>query len=77
LVYVQDHDQLGVEKLEPMWHGPYIVKQVLKKGAYHLVYYDGTHMKDPCNGLYLKTYYACGHPGVVLCTFCTIWFGVI
>jgi hypothetical protein len=26
LVYDQDHDKLGVGKLEPMWHGPYIVK---------------------------------------------------
>jgi hypothetical protein len=26
LVYDQDHDKLGAGKLEPMWHGPYIVK---------------------------------------------------
>jgi hypothetical protein len=26
LVYDQDHDKLGAGKLEPMWHGPDIIK---------------------------------------------------
>ena len=41
LVYEQDHNKLGAGKLEPMWHGPYIVKKALQKGAYELVHYDG------------------------------------
>ena len=41
-----------------MWHGPYIVKRVLAKGAYELVDYDGVSLDKPRNGIYLKTYYA-------------------
>lgn len=37
LVYDQAHDKLGVDKFEPMWHGPYIVKHVLAKGDYKLL----------------------------------------
>jgi hypothetical protein len=58
LLYKQDHDLLGVSKFEPMWHGPYIVKRVLDKGAYELVDYDGIPLSEPKNGLYLKKYYA-------------------
>ena len=41
-----------------MWHGPYVVKSVLEKGTYELVYYEGTALVEPRNGLYLKKYYA-------------------
>ena len=41
-----------------MWHGPYIVKRVLEKGAYELVDYEWEALAKPRNGLYLKTYYA-------------------
>ena len=58
LVYDQDHDKLVAGKLEPMWHGPYIVKKVLQKGSYELVDYDGNPLSEPLNGLYLKTFYA-------------------
>ena len=58
LVYDQDHDKLWVGKLEPMWHGPYIIKCVLHRGAYELVDYNGITLDDPWNGLYLKKYYA-------------------
>jgi hypothetical protein len=57
LVYDQDHDKLGVGKLEPMWNGPYIIKHVLHRGAYELVDYDGISLGDPQNGIYLKKYY--------------------
>jgi hypothetical protein len=40
LVYDQAHDKLGTGKLEPLWHGPYIVKHVLHRGAYELVDYN-------------------------------------
>jgi hypothetical protein len=33
LVYDQDKDPLGVGKFKPMWFGPFIIKEVLKKGA--------------------------------------------
>jgi hypothetical protein len=37
LVYDQDKDPLGAGKFKPMWFRPFIVKEVLKKGAYRLV----------------------------------------
>jgi hypothetical protein len=49
---------LGAKKIEAMWRGPYIFRQVLEKGAYELVDYDGIHLSEPRNGLYLKKYYA-------------------
>jgi hypothetical protein len=57
LLYEQDRDVLGAGKFEPMWHGPYIVRRVLEKGAYDLVDYDGIPLSEPWNGLYLKKYY--------------------
>ena len=41
LLYDQEADVIGTGKFEPLWHGPYIVKRVLAKGAYELVDYDG------------------------------------
>jgi len=41
LVYDQDHDKMGEGKLKPMWHGPYVIKRLLHRGAYKLVDYDG------------------------------------
>eukprot|EP00253_Pinus_taeda_P008108 PITA_08108 len=58
LLYDQDSDKLGASKFEPLWMGPYIVKQVLAKGAYELVDYDEIPLSQPRNGLYLKRYYA-------------------
>jgi hypothetical protein len=40
-----------------MWHEPYIIKHVLHRGTYDLVYYDGISFGDPWNGIYLKKYY--------------------
>jgi hypothetical protein len=58
LLYDQDREMLGAGKFEPLWHGSYVVKCVLEKGAYELVYYDGVSLGEPQNGLYLKKYYA-------------------
>eukprot|EP00253_Pinus_taeda_P014232 PITA_14232 len=58
LLYDQASDKLGAGKLEPMWHGPYIIKRVLQKGAYELIDYEGNPLDRPRNGLYLKKYYA-------------------
>jgi hypothetical protein len=58
LLYKQDHDLLGVGKFEPMWWGPYIMKQVFEKGAYEIVDYDGFDLSETKNGIYLKKYYS-------------------
>ena len=58
LLYDQENDKLGVGKFVPMWHGPYIVKQKLAKGAYELIDSDRISLDKPRNGLYLKRYYA-------------------
>jgi hypothetical protein len=58
LLYKQDRDLLGVNKFEPLWRDPYILKRVLEKGAYELVDYEGIPLSEPRNGLYLKKYYA-------------------
>ena len=58
LLYDQAHDKLGAGKFQPMWHGPYIVKRVLKNGAYELIDYEGLPLAQPRNGLYLKKYYS-------------------
>eukprot|EP00253_Pinus_taeda_P001554 PITA_01554 len=58
LLYDQESDKLGAGKFKSLWMAPYIVKHVLAKGAYELVDYDGIPLAHPCNGLYLKHYYA-------------------
>lgn len=58
LLYDQAKDKLGAGKLESMWRRPYIVKNVLQKGAYELIDYEGNPFEKPRNGLYLKKYYA-------------------
>ena len=58
LLYDQEAHVIGTGKFEPLWHGPYIFKRVLTKGAYELVDYDGISLAQPQNGLYLKHYYA-------------------
>jgi hypothetical protein len=57
LVYNQDKDPLGEGKFKSMWFEPFIVKEVLKKGAYRLVDFEGNTLAEPRNGLYLKKYY--------------------
>jgi hypothetical protein len=54
LLYDQAKEPLGEGKFNPMWHGPYIVRHVLEKGAYELEYYEGNMMAEPRNGVYLK-----------------------
>ena len=57
LLYDQANDKLRADKFEPMWHGPYIVKNVLQKCAYELCDYEANALSQPHNGLYLKKYY--------------------
>ena len=47
MLYDQAHDKLGVGKLEPMWHGPYIIQSVLERGAYGLADYEGNPLVEP------------------------------
>jgi len=56
LLYDQFKESLGEGKFKPMWHGPYIVRRVLDKGAYELEDYEGKMLVEPRNGLYLKRY---------------------
>jgi hypothetical protein len=58
LVYDQDKDPLGAGKFKPMWFRDFIIKEVLKKGAYRLVHFEGNTLAKPRNGLYLKKYYS-------------------
>jgi len=58
LLYDQANNKLGAGKFVPMWHGPFVVKQKLAKGAYELVDFDGVSLGKPRNWLYLKRYYA-------------------
>jgi hypothetical protein len=57
LVYDKDKDPFGASKFKPMWFGPFILKEVLKKGTYRLVDFERNSLADPRNGLYLKKYY--------------------
>ncbi len=58
LVYDQDKDALGAGKFKPMWYGPFIIQQVLEKGSYELIDFEGNKLAEPRNGLYLKKYFA-------------------
>ena len=58
LVYDQDKDPLGAGKFKPMWFRTFIIKEVLKKGAYHLVNFEWNYLVEPRYGLYLKKYYS-------------------
>ena len=58
LLYDEEADKIGTGKFEPLWHGPYIFKRILYKGAYELEDYDGIPLLHPRSGLYLKRYYA-------------------
>ena len=58
LLWVEDKEPLAEGKFKSMWLGPYVVSNVLKKGAYKLNDYDGNKLSNPRNGLYLKKYYA-------------------
>ena len=54
ILWDQPKEPLGGGNFNPVWHGPYIVKHVLEKGAYELVDYEGMTLADPRNGIYLK-----------------------
>jgi hypothetical protein len=56
--YDQYKDPLGAGKFKPMWFKPFIIKEVLKKGAYCLVDFEGNSLVEPRKGLYLKKYYS-------------------
>jgi hypothetical protein len=44
LVYDQDKDPLGAGMFKPIWFGPFILKEVLEKGAYCLVDFEGNSL---------------------------------
>ena len=58
LVYDQPNDKLGKGKFDSMWYGPYVIHCFLGKWSYTLIDSDGQLLENPCNGLYLKRFYA-------------------
>ncbi|XP_021833780.1 uncharacterized protein LOC110773564 [Prunus avium] len=44
-------------KWSPTWDGPFLINQVLGKGAYRLSYESGRLHDSPINGRFLKKYY--------------------
>jgi hypothetical protein len=46
LVYDQDKDPFGAGNFKPMWFRPFIVKEVFKKGTYHLVDFEGNALAE-------------------------------
>ena len=53
LLWDQAKEPLGEGKFNSMFHGPYLIKCVLEKGAYELVDYEATGLAELRNGLYL------------------------
>jgi hypothetical protein len=51
LSYDQDKDPLGAGKFKPMWFKTFIMKEVLNKGSYHLVDFEGNDLAEPRNGI--------------------------
>ena len=47
----------GIGKFEPIWHGPYVVKRVLIRGAYELIDYNNISLDKLRNCIYIKRYY--------------------
>jgi len=45
-------------KLQPKWKGPYIINEIVGKGAYKLRNLEGRILKAPYNIKLLKKYYS-------------------
>ena len=72
LLWDQAKEPLGAGKFNPMWHGPYVVKCVLKKGSYELVDYEGIALAEPRNGLLKNTMHDL-QPGLIIVYYCTVF----
>ena len=68
----QAKEPLGAGKFNPMWHGPYVVKCVLEKGAYELVYYKGTTLAEPKMVSISKNTMHDLQPGLIFVYYCTV-----
>ena len=53
----QNTQELNAGKLGISWEGPYLIEQVVGKGAYHLVTKEGKAIPRSWNALHLKLYY--------------------
>ena len=73
ILWDQAKEPLGVGKFNPMWHGPYVVKRVLEKGAYDLVDYEGTALAEPRMGSILKNTMHDLHLGLIIVYYCTVF----
>ncbi|RCU34983.1 hypothetical protein DVA76_18500, partial [Acinetobacter baumannii] len=45
------------EKFRPVWEGPFIVKEVMSRGALRLVNAKGEELPKPINSDYIKAYF--------------------
>ena len=72
LLWDQPKETLGVGKFNPMWRGPYVVKCVLEKGAYELVYYEGMALAEPRNGSILRNTMHDLQPRLLIVYYCTV-----
>ena len=78
LVYDQDNGKLGKGMFNPMWYGTYAIHCCLDKGAYIVADCDHHLLKNPHNGLYLKSFYAWSLiPWVHLCYSFSFWIYTI
>ena len=68
----QAKETLGVGKFNPMWHGSYVVKRVLEKGAYELVDSEGTALADLKMGSILKITMHDFQPRLTIVYYCTV-----
>jgi hypothetical protein len=57
ILYDQAKEPSREGKFNSKWHGPYIVRRFLEKGAYKLEYYEENVLEEPRNVLYIKQYY--------------------
>ena len=53
----EDTAEIGADKLQPNWEGPYVVYKRKGAGVYHLQTLDGTSLLHPWNVANLKKYY--------------------
>jgi hypothetical protein len=44
-------------KFRPVWEGPFVVREVLPRGALRLTDQDGQNLAEPINSDYVKAYF--------------------
>ncbi|XP_074373855.1 uncharacterized protein LOC141714222 [Apium graveolens] len=57
LRHTEASDPTNQGKLQPNWEGPYMVKEVLRRGTYKLSYLGGTEVPNTWHGARLRKFY--------------------